>query len=144
MTAATYTLYRELVLKHAKNPHNRRQSDPVTHSAERFNPVCGDHLSVYLGIDNDVIVDAGFDGQGCAISVASASMLTDAIRGRTVTDAQALAAKLERLLGGELFGDELGELGALSAVQAYPSRIQCATLAWHALKTATEPLTQHA
>lgn len=130
-------------MQHAKHPHNFFKPESTTHSAERFNPVCGDRLSVYLEVNGRTIRQAGFGGEGCAICVASASMLTDAVAGLSVADARSLATALESLLDGKAINEDLGELGALSAVRGYPSRVQCATLAWHALKTATEPLTQH-
>lgn len=148
-------LYQDIILDHGKNPRNHREMPDATHSAEGYNPICGDQITVWLRVDGDVVADASFTGHGCAISQASASMMTQAIKGQRL-------AKVEELFGlfrevvtdaGDsegcdhsqeptldfVLGDErLGELSCLSGVRRYPNRIKCATLAWHAMHSALE------
>ena len=133
-------LYRELVLDHAKTPRHFHKLEPCTHSAQGLNPLCGDKLHLYLQIEDGRVHDASFEGSGCAISVASASLMTDTIIGLDVAGARALALLLQaRLSGAESDGDtELGKLAALEGVREYPSRVKCATLAWHALTHALD------
>ena len=139
-------LYRELILDHAKNPRHFGSLDDATHTAEGINPLCGDKLRIYFTVDEDErIRDARFEGSGCAISVASASLLTDTVIGLSVDRALAyFRAMVERLArrrdesgNGESPGDiDLGKLRALEGVREFPSRVKCATLAWHALNSA--------
>lgn len=135
-------LYRELILDHARNPRHFGKLEHTTHSAEGINPLCGDKLKLYLDVDNaDTILAAAFEGSGCAISVASASLLTDAVVGLdseqairyfdAVTSHLRRAAKVQ-----ERPPVDLGKLRALEGVREYPSRVKCATLAWHALHSA--------
>jgi nitrogen fixation NifU-like protein len=137
-------LYRELILDHAKKPRHFGSLPGATHSAEGINPLCGDKLKMYLQVSNDRIDDAMFEGSGCAISVASASLLTETVIGLETDDAlQYFSAVVERL-GGRRSADagaaashiELGKLRALEGVKEFPSRVKCATLAWHALHSA--------
>ena len=143
-------LYRELILDHARNPRHFRKLEDATHSAEGINPLCGDKLKLYLRLDaGQRIEDAAFEGSGCAISVASASLLTDTVIGLDVHGAMKyFTAITRRLTDGESTGEEgldLDKLLALEGVRDFPSRIKCATLAWHALKSAllshTSPVT---
>ena len=134
-------LYRDLILDHARNPRHFGKLGHTTHSAEGINPLCGDKLRLYLDVDpNDVITDAAFEGSGCAISVASASLLTDTVIGLSSSDAMAFFdAVTAQLAGGEGKDGkrvDLGKLRALAGVRDYPSRVKCATLAWHALRSA--------
>ena len=135
-------LYRELILDHARNPRHFRTLDNATHTAEGINPLCGDKLRLYLLIDdNDTVADAAFEGSGCAISVASASLLTDLVRGLSVEQARAcFSAVTERLTGSKCRDDDagidLGKIRALDGVREFPARVKCATLAWHALNSA--------
>jgi nitrogen fixation NifU-like protein len=132
-------LYRELILDHARKPRHFGKLEHPSHTAEGINPLCGDKLKLYLDIDADAVIrDAAFEGSGCAISVASASLLTDTVVGMPVTDARAFFETIIATLAGqdEQHGVELGKLSALMGVREYPSRVKCATLAWHALDSA--------
>lgn len=132
-------LYREVILDHNRSPRNFRRIEPCSHSAEGFNPLCGDKLRVYVEKDGDAITDVAFEGSGCAISVASSSMMTEAIKGKTVQQARALFDEIRALLSGEADNEaELGKLAALGGVRQFPSRIKCANLAWHALRAALD------
>jgi len=131
-------LYRELILDHARSPRHFGNLPDASHLARGLNPLCGDKLTIYLSIVDDRIADAGFDGSGCAISIASASLLTDTVIGLRTEDAVAFLD----IVVGSLSGDndageaELGKLAALSGVREYPSRVKCATLAWRTLDAA--------
>jgi nitrogen fixation NifU-like protein len=137
-------LYRELILDHARSPRHFGKLEGATHSAEGINPLCGDKLKMYFAIDPDGrISDAKFEGSGCAISVASASLLTDTVIGLKTGDAlDFFSAMVSRLTGKPEGGVQvaskvdLGKLLALEGVKEFPSRIKCATLAWHALNSA--------
>ena len=136
-------LYRELILDHARSPRHFGKLDDATHQAEGINPLCGDKLKLYLRLTDDAsISDASFEGSGCAISVASASLLTDMIIGRPADTAlEYFHAVTERLTGSdealvEPVRPELEKIRALDGVREFPSRIKCATLAWHALNSA--------
>jgi nitrogen fixation NifU-like protein len=134
-------LYRDLILDHARNPRHFGKLPHTTHSAEGINPLCGDKLKLYLDVDaNETIRHAAFEGSGCAISVASASLLTDTVVGMRAEEAMAFFdAVTAQLSTGETQGAgnvDLGKLRALSGVREFPSRVKCATLAWHALKSA--------
>ena len=131
-------LYRELILDHAKSPRHFGTLDSATHSAEGINPLCGDKLRLYLDIDNDRIADISFEGSGCAISVASASLLTETVVGLTVPRAlEYFSAVTARMKDEAQPSDiDLGKIAALDGVREFPSRIKCATLSWHALKAA--------
>jgi nitrogen fixation NifU-like protein len=136
-------LYRELILDHARSPRHFGKLPDATHTAEGINPLCGDKLKMYFQIDGDNhISDACFEGSGCAISVASASLLTDTVIGLNTEDAlKYFSALVGRLAGHETTDDNdaginLGKLRALEGVKEFPSRVKCATLAWHALNSA--------
>jgi len=146
-------LYRELILDHARSPRHFGKLPDATHSAEGINPLCGDKLKMYFRIDgDDRISDARFEGSGCAISVASASLLTDTVIGLHTSEAlQYFSALVTRLAGvpsvdNENAGDgiNLGKLRALEGVREFPSRVKCATLAWHALNSAIQRKSQPA
>lgn len=136
-------LYRELILDHARNPRHFHKLDDATHSAEGINPLCGDKLRLYVRVDDeDVIREAAFEGSGCAISVASASLLTDLVRGLSKAQAvecfEEVTGRLTGSAGQEPhdIGVNLDKIRALDGVRDYPSRVKCATLAWHALNSA--------
>ncbi|MEM6641031.1 MAG: Fe-S cluster assembly sulfur transfer protein SufU [Pseudomonadota bacterium] len=132
-------LYREVIVDHNKSPRNFRRIITPTHTADGFNPLCGDKLSIYLSIDGDIIKDIAFEGSGCAISVASASLLTEAVKGESVASARTLFERMRRLFTDQEDApdiDQLGKLVALGGVRQFPSRIKCANLSWHALNAA--------
>lgn len=142
-------LYQEVILDHGKRPRNLRKPDDVTCHADGVNPLCGDQVTVYLKVDdNNIIQDAAFEGRGCAISVASASMLTELLKGRTADEAEVLFEAFHKLCTGEAevdtalppghddLRDALDKLAVLSGVRDFPSRVKCATLAWHTMHAA--------
>ncbi|HEX6850299.1 MAG TPA: SUF system NifU family Fe-S cluster assembly protein [Candidatus Polarisedimenticolaceae bacterium] len=132
-------LYQEVILDHSKRPRNRRAIEGASHLANGRNPLCGDTLVLYLAVDGDVIRDVAFQGEGCAISTASASMLTDAVKGKTVAQARAMFETFHHLLtDGAAGAGELGKLAVFSGVREFPVRVKCATLAWHTLMAALE------
>ena len=134
-------LYRELILDHSRSPRHFGKLADATHSAEGINPLCGDKLRLYLQLDgNERIVDAAFEGSGCAISVASASLLTDVIIGMQVSDSlhyfRVVTGHLTQTRDIDTESIDLGKIRALDGVREFPSRVKCATLAWHALNSA--------
>lgn len=130
-------LYQDLLLDHSRSPRNFGALAGATRSVHRNNPFCGDALTVHLKLCGDRIVDARFEGAGCAISVASASMMTIGVTGKTCGEAHALAEQFDRLVTGSTSeADGLGELAVLGKVAEFPVRVECARLAWHALRTA--------
>ncbi len=129
-------LYRALILDHARNPRHFGRPDHYTHDAEGINPLCGDKLHLYLSLEGDSIRQAAFEGSGCAISMASASLLTEEVTARDALSAAELAAAVQAMLGGDGTGEGLGDLQALAGVREFPSRVKCAALAWHALTAA--------
>jgi len=134
-------LYQEVILEHSKAPRNFRVSPVATSKAEGFNPLCGDRFTVYLTMDGDSIRDITFQGSGCAISKASASMMTQTVKGKSAAEVQKLFDSFHKLCIGQAHsnGDtELGKLTVFSGVSEYPARVKCATLAWHTLQAALE------
>ena len=134
-------LYQEVVLEHSKRPRNFRVVEGANRQAAGHNPLCGDQLSVTLKLEGDVIRDIGFQGQGCAISRASASLMTGAVKDHTRAEAEALFEKVHALVteGPEAVDvDALGKLAVLSGVSEFPARVKCASLAWHTLRAALE------
>jgi nitrogen fixation NifU-like protein len=133
-------LYQEVILEHSKAPRNFRQLHDANHQAEGFNPLCGDRLTVYVKLDGDAVRDISFQGSGCAISKASASMMTQSVKGRTRPEVEALFETFRRMVMGKPNADaghvELGKLAAFSGVSDYPVRVKCATLPWHTLRAA--------
>jgi len=131
-------LYQEVIFDHNRNPRNFGKLADANHQAEGFNPLCGDRLTLYLKVDAEgIIQEVAFDGTGCAISVASASLMTEALRGKPVAEAEGLFQAFHDLLtDGHGHEVDLGKLKVLEGVKAYPSRIKCATLAWHTLDSA--------
>ena len=132
-------LYQEILLEHNSKPHNFRILDQATQCAEGFNPLCGDRITLYLEVADGVITDVGFQGIGCAISRASASMMTQSIKGQTLARAGEMFDAFRRMMtepGAELDYETLGDLESLSGVVEFPTRIKCAILAWHTLQSA--------
>ena len=129
-------LYQEQILDHNKSPRNFRVMENANHKAEGFNPLCGDHVTVYLRLHDGRIEDISFQGSGCAISKASASMMTAELKGKQEADAQELFDKVHKMLTGEDADLGLGKLTVLSGVCKFPARVKCATLAWHTMNSA--------
>lgn len=131
-------LYQEVILEHNKKPRNFQVPRGANHKAEGYNPLCGDRLTVYLLLEGDRIQEVGFQGSGCAISKASASMMTLSVKGKTKTEALKVFEKFHEMLAGKTenrnWETELGRLAVLSGVHEFPVRVKCATLAWHTLK----------
>ena len=133
-------LYQEVILDHSKRPRNFREPETFTCKAEGYNPLCGDRLTVFVTVEEGIVKDAAFQGSGCAISTASASMMTEALKGKTEIEAVALFEKYHRMLTQEedLPPAEIGKLTVFSGVREFPVRVKCATLAWHTLRGAME------
>jgi nitrogen fixation NifU-like protein len=135
-------LYQEVILEHSKAPRNFRKPASANQEAEGYNPLCGDRCSVYIDMDGDAIKEIGFQGSGCAISRASASMMTQMLKGKTKAEAVQLFEQFHRLVTGEedaiTKASELGKLAVFAGVSKYPARVKCATLAWHTLQSALE------
>ncbi len=132
-------LYRDVIIDHNRNPRNFRKIPPPCRHAEGLNPLCGDKLHVYLRVgDDDRIEDVSFEGSGCAISVASASLMTEALRGHTRAEAEALFGQMHAMLTGRAEADvaAIGKLAALAGVREYPTRVKCASLCWHTVHSA--------
>jgi nitrogen fixation NifU-like protein len=131
-------LYQEVILEHSKNPRNYRALASASHKAEGYNPLCGDHFTIYVELSGDCIRDVAFQGSGCAISKASASMMTQAIKGKTMQEAEQLFESFHQTVTGKNHAGEnkLGKLAAFAGVSEFPVRVKCATLAWHALHAA--------
>ena len=134
-------LYQEVILDHNKNPRNFGKLDPADRDAEGYNPLCGDQLKLYVNLEDDRITDIKFDGSGCAISKAAGSLMTEAVKGKTIAEAEELFANMHDLLTGdpsvkESAAPHLGKLAVFEGVREYPMRVKCATLAWHTLQAA--------
>ncbi len=141
-------LYQEILLEHNSKPRNFRKVDDPSRTAEGFNPLCGDQITLYLKVDEGVIKDVGFQGIGCAISKASASMMTQSIKGKSLEEAHEIFESFHRMItepGSELDYEALGDLETLAGVNEFPTRIKCAILAWHTMRSAlqdsAEPVT---
>lgn len=138
MSADLRELYQQLVFDHYKRPRNHHPLGASTHHAEGHNPLCGDEVKVWLDVADGVVRDVAFEGGGCAIATASASLMTEAIKGRPVAEVEQLFAEFHRMITGS--GDEnpaeLGKLEVLAGVREFPVRVKCATLAWHTLHAA--------
>jgi nitrogen fixation NifU-like protein len=135
-------LYQEVILEHSKQPRNYRELGDANHKAEGYNPLCGDHFTVYLKMDGEKIQDVSFQGSGCAISKASASMMTQSVKGKTLAEAEKIFEQFHKLVTGAAghngTQEELGKLAVFSGVSEFPVRVKCATLAWHTLHAALE------
>jgi nitrogen fixation protein NifU and related proteins len=132
-------LYQEVIFDHNRNPRNFRVMADANRKVEGFNPLCGDRLTLYLKMDGDKIADASFQGSGCAISTASVSLMTEIIKGKTETEADALFKTFHEMTTGkdeQINLEAVGKLAVLAGVREYPARVKCATLAWHTLDAA--------
>jgi nitrogen fixation NifU-like protein len=131
-------LYRDVIVDHNRNPRNFRAMEDADRRAEGFNPLCGDRLTLFVKLDGERIGDVSFQGSGCAISVASASLLTESVKGRTVAEAEQLFERMHSLLtrDDDIDPASLGKLAALSGVREFPARVKCASLCWHTLEAA--------
>ena len=137
-------LYQEVILDHGKNPRNFRQPEGTNCEAQGNNPLCGDRLTVFLEVDDDEFIrDAAFEGRGCAISMASASMMTEIVRGKSISQVRNLFDKFHKLCTGEgeetsqhEFAEEMDKLRVMSGVRQFPMRVKCATLSWHTMNAA--------
>jgi nitrogen fixation protein NifU and related proteins len=139
MSSGLQELYQEVILDHNRRPRNFRTIDAGRH-AEGYNPLCGDRLTVYLRVDGDRIQDVSFQGSGCAISKASASLMTDSVKGKTLEEAAALFERFQRLItrSADEPVEDLGKLSVFAGVRQFPVRVKCASLAWHTLRAAAE------
>jgi len=136
-------LYQEVILDHNRNPRNFGELDPADHFAEGYNPLCGDQLKVYIRMDGDRVDQIRFEGSGCAISTASASLMTEVVAGKRLEEVEALYQSFHDLLTGDPSvaaeaGPELGKLAVFEGVREYPVRVKCATLSWHTLQAALQ------
>jgi len=136
-------LYQEVILDHSKRPRNKRAMEDASHLAVGHNPLCGDRATVYLHVEGDVVTDVSFEGSGCSISTASASMMTDALKGKTVAEVKALFERFHDLVTADPsraaeVAPELGKLAVFQGVHEFPVRVKCASLAWHTMKAALE------
>lgn len=135
-------LYQEMILEHNKKPRNFGKLEHATHHADGFNPLCGDKLSVYLDMDGDTVRDVRFEGSGCAISQASASLMTTTIKGKKIPEVMEIFGRFHHMLSkgieGKVDTTGLGKLAVFAGVCEYPSRVKCATLAWHTVKAGIE------
>jgi len=136
-------LYQDIILDHGQHPRNFRKQEQPSHFANGHNPLCGDRVTVYVTLDGDRIRDVSFQGRGCAISQASASLMTEILKGKTLAEAEALFAGFRaKVTGGEApptpapLEDDMERLEPLTGVKSYPARVKCATLAWHAFEAA--------
>jgi nitrogen fixation NifU-like protein len=136
-------LYQEVILDHTKHPRNFRAMPEANHRASGHNPLCGDRTTVYLHLDGDVVRDLSFEGSGCSISTASASMMTEALLGRTLAEVKSLFERFHDLLTADpsraaSAAPELGKLSVFAGVHEFPMRVKCASLPWHTMKAALE------
>ena len=132
-------LYQEVILEHSKHPRNFRAMEAANHKAEGFNPLCGDHYTIYVDVDGETIKDIAFQGAGCAISKASASMMTQSLKGKSAAEAENMFEKFHALVTGKNGNaEDLGKLAVFAGVSEFPVRVKCASLAWHALHAALQ------
>ena len=133
-------LYQEVILDHNRRPRNFRAIAAPTHHAEGYNPLCGDRLNLYVQVSGETITDMAFEGSGCAISKASASLMTDALKGKSVGEANSLFERFHRVVTTppDQPVEDLGKLSVLAGVREFPVRVKCASLAWHTLKAALD------
>jgi len=141
-----HDLYQDVILDHNRSPRNFRELEGASHRAEGYNPLCGDRLSVWLELDGDRISGVSFHGSGCAISKASASMMTEAVKGKTIAEVKDLARRFQELVTGRsdpaTARATLGKLAVFSGVSEFPVRVKCASLSWHTLKAALDQETE--
>ena len=141
MTSELGDLYQEVILEHSKAPRNFRRLNSANHEAEGYNPLCGDRCSIYIDLEDDKINEIGFQGSGCAISRASASMMTQMVKGKTKAEAVKLFEQFHSLVTGKdeaAKAEDLGKMAVFAGVSKFPARVKCATLAWHTLQSALE------
>lgn len=135
-------LYQEVILDHSKHPKNYHKMDDATHNAEGYNPLCGDHFYIYLKFEDGIVKDISFEGAGCAISKASASIMTSVVKGKTLEEVQKIFNNFHAFVTGKVDTNfdpnSLGKLAVFSGVSEFPVRVKCATLAWHTLMSALE------
>lgn len=132
-------LYQQVILDHSKSPRNFHKLEGANRTAQGHNPLCGDNISLYLSLDGDVIKDISFLGSGCAISKASASILTTALKGKTKAEVKVLFDKVHQMVtSGNVDGEDLGKLAVFAGVHKFPARVKCAILPWHAVIAAME------
>jgi len=133
-------LYQELIVDHSRRPRNFGRLEHATHRAEGFNPLCGDKVKVYVNLEEDVVRDVSFEGEGCAISKSSASLMTESIKGKSKAEVERLFSRFRDLATGMADADQadLGKLAVFSGLRGFPARVKCATLAWHTLRAALE------
>jgi len=133
-------LYQQVILDHNKKPRNFRKLETANHSAEGYNPLCGDQLTIYINLEDDQVKEVGFEGSGCAISKAAASMMTQAVKGKSKEEVENLFQEFHSMVTGELNEEteenSLGNLKIFAGVREFPVRVKCATLAWHTLHAA--------
>lgn len=133
-------LYQQVILEHSRSPRNFRELENASRTAEGYNPLCGDRLKLFVVLEGDRIVDVAFKGSGCAISKASASLMTGAVKGKTMAEAESLFDRFREMLTSEhdapVDQEAMGKLAVLSGVREFPVRVKCATLAWHTLHAA--------
>jgi nitrogen fixation NifU-like protein len=134
-------LYQQVILDHNKNPRNFREMEDATSRVDGYNPLCGDHYTIFVKTDGDTVAEVSFTGSGCAISKASASVMSSTVKGKSKAEAERLFETFHRLVTGDASGlsaADLGRLAAFSGVSEFPARVKCATLAWHTLRSALE------
>lgn len=133
-------LYQEVILEHSKHPRNFRTMETANCKAEGYNPLCGDHYTIFVDVAGDAIRDISFQGSGCAISKASASMMSQALKNKTTAEAEDLFDRFHRIVTGQETGnaESVGKLAVFAGVTGFPTRVKCATLAWHTLRAALE------
>jgi nitrogen fixation NifU-like protein len=131
-------LYQEVILEHSRHPRNYRAIESASHKVEGFNPLCGDRFTIYLDLQDGSIRDVSFQGSGCAISKASASMMTQTLKGKSAGEAEELFTKFHDLVTGHGSTEDLGKLAVFAGVSEFPVRVKCATLSWHALRAALQ------
>lgn len=133
-------LYQEVIFDHNRNPRNFRVMDPADRKADGYNPMCGDKITVFLKLDGERIADVSFQGSGCAISTASASLMTEALKGKTLAEAERLFEEFHAAVteSGEGHRHDIGKLEVLAGVREFPARVKCATLAWHTIHAAIQ------
>lgn len=136
------SLYQELILDHNKSPRNFKKLENANRHAEGYNPLCGDHYNIYIRVEGDIIQEVSFEGAGCAISKASASVMSSLLKGKTKDEAEELIKLFHKLVTGEADPNEeldrVGKLAAFSGVSEFPARVKCASLAWHTVRAALE------
>jgi len=140
--SALRELYQEVILDHNKSPRNFRKMEDATRAVDGYNPLCGDHYKIFVKVEGDVIQDISFDGAGCAISKASASVMSSVLKGKTKEEAERLFRQFHKLVTGDVDAEKnleaLGKLAAFAGVSEFPARVKCASLAWHTMHAALE------